>query len=61
MSEYRVEFDVPLWQYVLRIGDDVIPLNKQNIRDAEWYARLIVEGRKNRNDSSTGHHNPIGN
>ena len=56
MTEYRVEFNVPLWQYVLRIGEEVIPLKKQNIRDAEWYARVLVEGRKYR-DSSTGNSN----
>ena len=57
MTEYRVEFDVPLWQYVLRIDDETIPLKKQNIRDAEWYARMIVKGREYQNDSSTGNSN----
>jgi len=57
MTEYRVEFDTTLWDYVLHIDGETIPLKQTNIRDANWYARVIVEGRKNRNDSSTGHSN----
>ena len=52
MSEYKVEFDADLWDYVLRIDGETIPLKQGNIRDANWYARVIVEGRKH-NDSST--------
>jgi hypothetical protein len=55
MKEYLVEFDVKLWDYVLHYQGEVIPLNKKNVRDAEWYAMLIVDGRKRNHDRSTGH------
>jgi hypothetical protein len=43
---YSIEFNVQLWDYVLIIGDEVIRLNKSTIPQAEWYAKMIVEGRK---------------
>jgi len=61
LTEYRVEFNVELWDYVLQIDGETIPLNQSNVRDAHWYAKMIVEGRKNRNDSSTSNSNPTHN
>jgi hypothetical protein len=43
---YSIDFNVQLWDYVLIIGDEVIRLNKSTIPQAEWYAKMIVEGRK---------------
>jgi hypothetical protein len=60
MQEYRIEFDVKLWDYVLHIDGKTIPLNQQSIREAHWCARVHIEGRKCR-DSSTGNHNPTHN
>jgi len=57
MSEYKVEYDVTHWQYVLRIDGETIPLGKQTARDAHWYAMMIVDGREKRNDSSLSNSN----
>ena len=43
---YSIDFNVKLWDYVLLIDDEVIRLNKSTIPQAEWYAKMIVEGRK---------------
>jgi len=43
---YSIDFNVKLWDYVLIIGDEVIRLNKSTIPQAEWYAKMIVEGKK---------------
>ena len=43
---YSIDFNVQLWDYVLIIGEEVIRLNKSTIPQAEWYAKMIVEGRK---------------
>jgi len=47
---YSIDFNVQLWDYVLIIGDEVIRLNKNTIHQAEWYAKMIVEGRKRKNE-----------
>jgi len=47
---YSIDFNVQLWDYVLIIGDEVIRLNKSTISQAEWYAKMIVEGRKRKNE-----------
>ena len=47
---YSIDFNVQLWDYVLIIGDEVIRLNKSTIHQAEWYAKMIVEGRKRKNE-----------
>ena len=60
MTEYRVEFDTEIWDYVLHIDGETIPLKQHNIRDANWYARVLVEGRKH-NDSGTGNSNTTDN
>jgi hypothetical protein len=49
-QEYSIEFDVALWDYVLKYQGKTIPLTCANIRDAEWRARMIIEGRKLRNE-----------
>jgi hypothetical protein len=43
---YSIDFNVKLWDYVLLIDNEVIRLNKSTIHQAEWYAKMIVEGRK---------------
>lgn len=43
---YSIDFNVQVWDYVLLIDDEVIRLNKSTIHQAEWYAKMIVEGRK---------------
>ena len=43
---YSIDFNVQVWDYVLLIDDEVIRLNKSTIPQAEWYAKMIVEGRK---------------
>ena len=43
---YSIDFNVKLWDYVLLIDNEVIRLNKSTIPQAEWYAKMIVEGRK---------------
>jgi len=47
---YSIDFNVKLWDYVLLIDDEVIRLNKSTISQAEWYAKMIVEGRKRKNE-----------
>lgn len=47
---YSIDFNVQLWDYVLLIDDEVIRLNKSTISQAEWYAKMIVEGRKRKNE-----------
>lgn len=47
---YSIDFNVKLWDYVLLIDDEVIRLNKSTIPQAEWYAKMIVEGRKRKNE-----------
>ena len=47
---YSIDFNVKLWDYVLLIDDEVIRLNKSTIPQAEWYAKMIVEGRKIKNE-----------
>jgi len=47
---YSIEFNVQLWDYVLLIDNEVIRLNKSTIPQAEWYAKMIVEGRKRKNE-----------
>jgi hypothetical protein len=43
---YSIEFNVQLWDYVLLIDNEVIRLHRNTIPQAEWYAKMIVEGRK---------------
>jgi len=43
---YSIEFNVQLWDYVLLIDNEVIRLHKSTIPQAEWYAKMIVEGKK---------------
>ena len=45
-DDYSIEFNVQFWDYVLIIGDEVIRLHRNTIPQAEWYAKMIVEGRK---------------
>ena len=52
--DYRIEFDVGLWDYVLLIDSEKIPLGKQDVREATWYAKMIIEGRERRYDSGIG-------
>jgi hypothetical protein len=47
---YSIDFNVKLWDYVLLIDNEVIRLNKSTIHQAEWYAKMIVEGRKRKNE-----------
>jgi len=47
---YSIDFNVQLWDYVLLIDGEVIRLNKSTISQAEWYAKMIVEGRKRKNE-----------
>ena len=47
---YSIDFNVKLWDYVLLIDGEVIRLNKSTISQAEWYAKMIVEGRKRKNE-----------
>ena len=47
---YSIDFNVKLWDYVLLIDDEVIRLNKSTIPQAEWYAKMLVEGRKRKNE-----------
>jgi len=47
---YSIDFNVQLWDYVLLIDNEVIRLNKSTISQAEWYAKMIVEGRKRKNE-----------
>lgn len=49
-DDYSIEFNVQVWDYVLLIDDEVIRLNKSTIPQAEWYAKMIVEGRKRKNE-----------
>ena len=59
--DYRIEFDVGLWDYVLLIDGEKIPLNKQDVREANWYAKMIIEGRERRHDRSTGRNDTLNN
>jgi len=43
---YSIDFNVQVWDYVLLIDDEVIRLHRNTIPQAEWYAKMIVEGRK---------------
>jgi hypothetical protein len=43
---YKVEFYVPLWDYVLILNGQIIPLNQTTIREAQYRARIIVEGKR---------------
>jgi hypothetical protein len=43
---YSIEFNVQLWDYVLLIDNEVIRLHRNTIPQAEWYAKMIVEGKK---------------
>ena len=43
---YSIDFNVQVWDYVLLIDDEVIRLHRNTIHQAEWYAKMIVEGRK---------------
>ena len=47
---YSIEFNVQVWDYVLLIDDEVIRLHRNTIPQAEWYAKMIVEGRKRKNE-----------
>jgi len=47
---YSIEFNVQLWDYVLLIDNEVIRLHRNTIPQAEWYAKMIVEGRKRKNE-----------
>ena len=47
---YSIDFNVQFWDYVLLIDNEVIRLNKSTIHQAEWYAKMIVEGRKRKNE-----------
>ena len=58
MNEYKVEFDVTHWQYVLRLGGETILLGKQDVREANWLAHMIIDGRKYNNDRGIGNGNP---
>lgn len=55
MTEYKIEYDVQHWQYVLYLDGEKILLGKQDIREAQWYAMMIKEGRRYRNDCGIGH------
>ena len=59
--DYRIEFDVGLWDYVLLIDGEKIPLGQADIREAHWRAKMIIEGREHRNDSVTGRGNTLNN
>ena len=47
---YSIDFNVQLWDYVLLIDGEVIRLHRNTISQAEWYAKMIVEGRKRKNE-----------
>jgi hypothetical protein len=47
---YSIDFNVQVWDYVLLIDDEVIRLHRNTIPKAEWYAKMIVEGRKRKNE-----------
>jgi hypothetical protein len=47
---YSIDFNVQVWDYVLLIDDEVIRLHRNTIPQAEWYAKMIVEGRKRKNE-----------
>lgn len=40
MQDYQIEYDVKLWDYVIRYNGETYPLNCQDVREAYHMAQL---------------------